>query len=362
MDFSLNVDPSLQSAPTSVFSPSSSSNSAMLEYMASYDFDLYSEGLDLYPSMVYQTIEPSQLTDSSDSPASPYSPSLSSAFTSPSPPPRSPSYTSDTSSSESATRSRRRMNKRTKADEQNLATDYTSVSVDHRHSPYDKDHNHHVKRHQTKLACTWCRKLSKKCDTQRPCGRCVQFNRCSECVDAPPRKPRAKGVDRGTYKKTRDLAAVDYDQAVSKREAYVAKQERLGRSVQVGLSPDEILEKTRKDDVRIGKELQREVGKMVLPPNMDLGESLPFTGPLEDLFTCSASPEIEEPTFSSPPSSSEDSFDVSSPTDSNSILELEESDLESFIQWKRLWDLYPEPADVGFMAQEPDEHAMTTNN
>jgi hypothetical protein len=359
MDFSSNVDPSLQSP----FSPSStsshSSDSASLDYMASYDFDLLSEGLDLYPSMVCQTIEPSQLTDSSPY-SPPYSPAPSSALVtpscSPSPHPRSPNYPSDAISEPSAPRPRRSMNKQHKAEKQQVATGF-----DHGHSPYDKEHGHHVKRHQTKLACTWCRKLSKKCDAQRPCGRCVQFDRCSECVDAAPRKPRAKGVDRGTYKKTRDLAAVNDEEAVAKREAYVAKQERLGRSVKVGLSADEILEKIRKDDVRMEKELQREGGKVVLPPNVDLGELLPFTGPLEDLFTCSASPEIEELLFSSPSSSSEDSlFDVSSPTDSNSVAEVDESDLDSF-QW-RSWDLFPELVNVGSMAQVPDEHAMTAIN
>jgi len=359
MDFSLNVDPSLQS-PFSPSSTSYSSDSTCLDYMASYDFDLLSEGLDFYPSMVCQTIEPSQLTDSSPY-SPPYSPAPSSALvtpsSSPSPPLRSPNYyTSDASSEPSAPRPRRTMNKQRKAEKQQVVT-----GSDHGHSPYDKGHSHHVKRHQTKLACAWCRKLSKKCDAQRPCGRCVQFNRCSECVDAPPRKSRAKGVDRGTYKKTRDLAVVNYEEAVTKREAYVAKQERLGRRVKVGLSADEILEKIRRDDVRMEKELHREGGKVVLPPNVGLGESLPFTGPLEDLFMCSASPEIEELIFSSPLSSSEDSlFDVSSSTDSNSVAEVDESDLDSF-QWQS-WDLFPELVNVGAMAQVPDEQAMTAIN
>src|ERR1700685_1402811 len=99
MDFSSNVDPSLQS-PYSPPSTSYSSDSACLDYMASYDFDLLSGGSDFYPSMVCQTIEPSQLTDSSPY-SPPYSPAPSSALvtpsSSPSPPPRSPNYTSDTS-------------------------------------------------------------------------------------------------------------------------------------------------------------------------------------------------------------------------------------------------------------------------
>ena len=370
MDFSLNVDPSLYST-TSFFSPS---DSASLDSMASYDFDLFSEGSDLYPSMVYQTIDPSQLTDSSpsppNSPASSSSSALVTPLSSPSPKPLSPSHTSDTSSSsESAARPRRRANKSARAENKKLlATSSESVTVDHDHghSPYDKGHaGHHAKRHQTKLACTWCRKLSKKCDAQRPCGRCVQFNRCAECVDAPPRKPRAKGVDRGTYKKTRDLAAVNYEEAVSKREAYVAKQERLGRNVRVGLTPDEILEKIKRDDARMEKELQREGGKVMAQHTLDLGESLPFTGPLEDLFTCSASPEMEELVFSSPPSSSSEEagedtlslFDVSSPTDSNSVAQLDEADLNAF-EWQ-FSDLFPELLNVGAMAHMSDEHAMS---
>src|SRR5271169_5262858 len=278
MDFSLNaVDPSLQLQRQQPILSSS------LELFAQEDFDLFPEGLSspsVPPSMVYQTIEPSQLTDFSSpspSPSTPPSPfsSLSTSYSHR----WSPGYTSDNSSSESSSPQPRRNNSSRKAKSQTATRGHS-----HSHEPYDTDH--HVKRHQTKLACTWCRKLSKKCDAQRPCSRCVQFNRCSECVDAPPRKPRAKGVDRGTYKKTRDVVVVNYEEAVVKREAYVAKQDRLGRTVRVGLSADEILDKSRKDDVRMERELQREGGKVVVvPSNLDLGESLPFTGPLEDLFT-----------------------------------------------------------------------------
>ena len=142
----------------------------------------------------------------------------------------------------------------------------------------------------------------------------------------------------------------------------------MGKSVKVGLSVDEILEKIRRDDARMERESQREGGKVVVPQNLDLGESLPFTGPLEDfkLFTCSASPEIEELLFSSPPSSSsfpeEDSlslFDVSSPTDSDpGVQEVDEAHLSAF-QWQS-WDLFPELLDVGgAMAHMSDEHAMS---
>jgi len=135
----------------------------------------------------------------------------------------------------------------------------TAVAT-HDHDEDEYDDEHRAKRHQTKLACTWCRKLSKKCDAQRPCGRCIQFDRCHECVDAPPRRPRQRGVDRGTYKKTRDLAAVDYDQAKKHREAYVEKVRRKGRVVQLGLglTADDILEKTTRDDARFERHTRRQ--------------------------------------------------------------------------------------------------------
>ena len=56
------------------------------------------------------------------------------------------------------------------------------------------------------------------------------------------------------------------------------------------------------------------------------GGSIPFTGPLEDLFTCTASPEIEELVFTPSPFSSDSSpaaeslFEISSPTDSSGVL------------------------------------------
>lgn len=287
MDFSLNVDPSLEYL---FETPSSSS----LDFFAQHDFDLSSETFDSsFPLTETRTIEPSQLTAMSSSSSSP-SPS-SSPFPSPA---ASPSYTSYESSSSGSPPPQPRTKK-------NKSRSVSSDKENH-------DHEHHAKRHQTKLACTWCRKLSKKCDAQRPCGRCVQFDRCSECVDAPPRKPRAKGVDRGTYKKTRDLAARDYPEAVSRREAYVAMQERKGRHLSVGLTADEILEQTRKDEARMRKE-QPELG------NITVQGGSPFTGPLEDLFTCSASPDLDDtllsPTFSREPSPL---FDISSPTDSSS--------------------------------------------
>ena len=287
MDFSLNVEPSLESL---FQTPSSSS----LDFFAQHDFDLSSEHFTepSVPLTEYRTIEPAQLTamTSSSSPSTSASPSSSSAT--------SPSYTSYESSSSGSPPPQTR----TKKNKKN-----PSASDKENH-----DHEHQAKRHQTKLACTWCRKLSKKCDTQRPCGRCKQFDRCSECVDAPPRKSRTKGYDRGTYKKTRDLATKDYTEAVNRREAYVALQERKGKTLSVGLTADEILEQTRKDEAKMRKE-QPELG------NIAIQGGSPFTGPLEDLFTCSATPDLDDtllsPTFSREPSPL---FDISSPTDSTS--------------------------------------------
>lgn len=347
MDFSLNVvDPSLQSTT----SPSSTSSS--LEFLAGHDFDLFTDGLFTpvsSPSMVLQTIEPSQLTDNFTPSPSPYSSSSAS----------SPSYNSDSRSPSYSDRSGpsspqpRRNNK-------NIKSKPTTRGHNHSHEPYDTQH--HVKRHQTKLACTWCRKLSKKCDAQRPCSRCVQFNRCSECVDAPPRKPRAKGVDRGAYKKTRDLATINYQEAVNRREAYVAKREKMGASVKIGLTADEILEKARKDEARIEKENRREqnVNGLLQPVKGDVitiqGGSLPFAGPLEDLFTCSASPEIEELLFSSPSSPANSLFDVSSPTDTSSLVtdqdELDSSPSSSVDSWDcQTLEIFPNVMELVAAAQ-----------
>ena len=350
MDFSLNVvDPSLQSTT----SPSSTSSS--LDFLAGHDFDLFTDGLFTpvsSPSMVLQTIEPSQLTDNFTPSPSPYtSPSASPSYNSDS---RSPSYSSDSCGLSSP--QPRRNNKNTKSQP-------ATRGHSHSHGPYDTEH--YAKRHQTKLACTWCRKLSKKCDAQRPCARCVQFNRCSECVDAPPRKSRVKGVDRGAYKKTRDLATIDYQEAVNRREAYVAKREKMGATVKLGLTADEILDRARKDEARIEKENRKEqnVNGLLPPFKGDVatttiqGGSLPFTGPLEDLFTCSASPEIEELLFSSPSSPANSLFDVSSPTDTSSLVtdhdELDQSSSSSSVDswhWQTL-EMFPNVMELVAAAQ-----------
>lgn len=108
----------------------------------------------------------------------------------------------------------------------------------------------------------------------------------------------------------------------------MAKQEKKGKVLRIGLTADEILEQTRKDEARMRKE-QPEMGDIIIQ-----GGS-PFTGPLEDLFTCSASPDLEDtllsPTFSREPSPL---FDISS-TDSTSGTDCGSPDFGSW-RWETM--------------------------
>jgi hypothetical protein len=333
MGFSLDVDPSLYATPP---------HSPLLEYASGRDLDPSLEGLVVSPAMVYQTISPSQLADfSSPDSASPSSPPFLYPA-SPLTPSPSASGSDDYPSPPSPAANRVTNRNRTKAK--------LMVTKPHRHD--EEEEGSHAKRHQTKLACSWCRKLSKKCDTQRPCSRCVKFDRCDECVDAPPRRPRVKGVERGTYQKTRKLATVDYPEAVKRRESYVSKLEKRGKSVKVGLTAEELLEKTRQDEARMDKEIQKAMEFM--PPVMEdvnvfkAVESLPaeqvglvpFTGPLEDLFTCTASPEVKElPASSLQPSPVDSLFESLSPESDSSSTDYDH-DLEQTLQWHAL-EYYP---------------------
>jgi hypothetical protein len=237
MDFSLSLDPDL-------FSSNCFASESSLEFLASCDFDLF-EGLNLDPSIAFRTAEPSGMTDSvsSSSNPCPITSLLSSPETTLS------SYSSDTINQSAAPLRRRQRQKRSSS------ADPRSSLKQHYHGAHDT--NRPIKRHQTKLACSWCRKLGKKCDEQRPCSRCVRFDRCSECIDAPPRTSSGKVGERGTYKKTRDLATVDYQGAVQKRRAYVAKQGKLGRTVNVGLTPDDILQKSRQENAKMTKTAEK---------------------------------------------------------------------------------------------------------
>lgn len=56
------------------------------------------------------------------------------------------------------------------------------------------------KRRQVKNACTNCQRACKKCDSARPCLRCVRYGTAETCMDSE-RKQRPRGVKRGPYKK-----------------------------------------------------------------------------------------------------------------------------------------------------------------
>ncbi|KAJ1900786.1 hypothetical protein LPJ66_001245 [Kickxella alabastrina] len=66
--------------------------------------------------------------------------------------------------------------------------------------PSSSDTPNRAKRAQVKNACVNCQRACKKCDSGRPCLRCVKYNLQESCVDSK-RKPRKKGIKRGPYKK-----------------------------------------------------------------------------------------------------------------------------------------------------------------
>jgi len=283
MDFSLTLDSGL-------LAPSCFTSESLGEYFTSSDFDLFGS-LSLDPSLVSETIGSFEMTDLSSSASSPMTSLLS-------PPDNAqPNYTSEVTNYSVAPLCHPPRQQ------------HTSSPSPLSKSRYPSRENHNtkslVKRHQIKLACVCCRKLGKKCDERRPCGRCVRFSRCSECVDAPPRKSRSKIGERGTYKKTRDLAAVDYQGAVQKRHAYVAKQRRLGRIVKFGLTPDDILEKAMEENAKLTKAAKQLGLTSFTEETPGHGYLYPIAGLSEDLLMCSDSPEknLDETLISSPTSS-----------------------------------------------------------
>ncbi|KAJ1662832.1 hypothetical protein IW140_005540 [Coemansia sp. RSA 1813] len=67
-----------------------------------------------------------------------------------------------------------------------------------------------AKRAQVKNACVNCQRACKKCDSGRPCQRCVKYNMADTCVDSK-RKPRKKGIKRGPYKKRKKNTSQEED-------------------------------------------------------------------------------------------------------------------------------------------------------
>jgi hypothetical protein len=334
MAFSLNVvDPTLRSLDSSSLSPIelylAGLNNAGQQQL---DFELFGDDAtngderfdSLLPgvssSMVPRPIEEPQFTDYSPSPT-------------PSTRPSTPSSRCDS------------IGERTP--QQRRPRTHTHVHHDEPYTAGDRE-----KRHQTKLACIWCRKLSKKCDAQRPCGRCIQFKRCHECVDAPPRKQKVKGIARGSYKRTRDRATQDFEEAQMRREQDVTPVGEMGRDINVRPSAEEILESMRKAEERIEREDARRLsvqdsqleigmetgwnamGREVIdidalgetsgfshspatlsPVGLPLqGGFLPFTGPSQDLFSYpvlldAISHTTRSTTPPTPPSPTESLFD-----------------------------------------------------
>lgn len=55
--------------------------------------------------------------------------------------------------------------------------------------------NNHGKRKQVKNACVNCQRACKKCDDQRPCGRCVRYGIEDGCINSQRKERKRKGHD-----------------------------------------------------------------------------------------------------------------------------------------------------------------------
>ncbi|KAJ2715771.1 hypothetical protein H4R19_001020 [Coemansia spiralis] len=71
---------------------------------------------------------------------------------------------------------------------------------DSENDPPAGDDTVQAKRAQVKNACVNCQRACKKCDSERPCTRCVKQGLAASCEDSK-RKPRQRGIKRGPYKK-----------------------------------------------------------------------------------------------------------------------------------------------------------------
>ncbi|KAI8824249.1 uncharacterized protein EV422DRAFT_312819 [Fimicolochytrium jonesii] len=79
----------------------------------------------------------------------------------------------------------------------------STVTDQSRNSAASKEEEWPKKRKQVKNACVNCQKACKKCETVRPCPRCVKYGIEDSCHDSL-RKERKKGVSRGPYKRCKD--------------------------------------------------------------------------------------------------------------------------------------------------------------
>lgn len=185
-----------------------------------------------------------------------------------------------------------------------------------------------VKRHQTKLACSWCRKLSKKCDAQRPCGRCIKFDRCGECVDAPARRPRQLGWKPSYQRKLRESESVrmksnsrerdeSADGSFERKECDQEVPIERGECITAMPCPEHMLQTTGSDI-----DNQIDTGGLEYVMKGKRPAICPFTGPLEDIFDLDPLP-LDQSSFS-PYSST-----TTSPED-QSPLSYESNDFPSF--------------------------------
>ncbi|KAJ2373002.1 hypothetical protein IW150_003836, partial [Coemansia sp. RSA 2607] len=94
------------------------------------------------------------------------------------------------------------------------------------------------KRAQVKNACVNCQRACKRCDSGRPCQRCIKHSLQDTCVDST-RKPRAKGIKRGPYKKRNKEKENDGRASTSARNARVRVNSRIKREQEMQYSPDE---------------------------------------------------------------------------------------------------------------------------
>ncbi|KAH9268366.1 hypothetical protein BASA84_000233 [Batrachochytrium salamandrivorans] len=75
------------------------------------------------------------------------------------------------------------------------------------------------RRSQVKIACVHCKSACKKCDSQRPCARCVRIGKPESCRDAPRKERRYSGIPTTS---SRALSTKEHGSDLSSSEENVA--------------------------------------------------------------------------------------------------------------------------------------------
>lgn len=91
-------------------------------------------------------------------------------------------------------------NKKERLSIEDIINTFTKIEIKNNINNDNVNFEKKSKREQVKNACVNCKIARKKCDVGRPCNRCTLFNIAEKCEDSI-RKPRAKGIKRGPYKK-----------------------------------------------------------------------------------------------------------------------------------------------------------------